>query len=208
LYAAAWVLCSALLRVWFGFRAYGRHHIPRSGGVILAINHQSYLDPVVVGCGSRRPVHFMARDTLFRGVFGLLIRALNAFPVVRGGGDVAALKQYIARVRGGKVVMLFPEGTRSRDGRIQRLLPGVGMLAVRAGAPVVPTYVSGTFDAWPRHRSLPRHAEIAIRFGSAITVERRDGESKRQHQERIRTAIDRRLRALEAQYGRTRRGQG
>jgi 1-acyl-sn-glycerol-3-phosphate acyltransferase len=193
LYNFAWVLCSLLLRLVYDFRSIGRRNIPRHGGVILAINHQ----PVVVGCGTTRPVHFMARATLFGGPFGALIRRLNAFPVERGGSDVRALREYIARVKSGNVVMLFPEGTRSTDGRLQALQPGVGMLAARAGAPIVPTYVSGTFRAWPRHRALPRWARVTIHYDRPVCVERHEGETKHEHQARVLDTIASRLARLE-----------
>jgi 1-acyl-sn-glycerol-3-phosphate acyltransferase len=198
LYCLVWGLCSTLLRVVFGFRTYGRRNVPKSGGVILAINHASYLDPVIVGCGMTRAVNFMARDSLFVGPFGWLIGALNAFPVTRGGSDVKALKEYIARVSSGRVVMLFPEGTRTRDGLLQPLMSGVGMIAARAGVPVVPTYVAGSFRAWPRHRLLPSRADVAIYYDAPVSVEKEPGEGKRQHQERIRGIIESRLKRLEA----------
>jgi 1-acyl-sn-glycerol-3-phosphate acyltransferase len=189
------------MRVFFGLRSFGRRNVPRTDGVILAVNHASYLDPVVVGCGITRPVHYMARRTLFVSLFGSLIRALNAFPVARGGADRGAVKEFIRRVRAGNVVMLFPEGTRTRDGRLGTVMPGAGALAARAGAPIVPTYIAGTFDAWPRHRKLPvpvRPDGISIYFGRPIDVERLDGESKRGHHDRICDEIASRLATLEA----------
>ncbi len=197
-YAISWIVCSTVMRVFFGQRTFGRENVPREGGVILAVNHASFLDPVVVGCGVVRQVHYMARRTLFWGPFGTLIRALNAFPVDRGGADRSAVKQFINLVRGGNAVMLFPEGTRTLDGRLGAIMSGVGALAVRAGAPVVPTYVDGTFDAWSRHRKFPRPAQVTIHFDRPIAVGRKPEESKRAHQERIRSRIVSRLRALEA----------
>lgn len=186
------------MRIFFGLRTFGRGSVPKRGGVILAVNHASFIDPVVVGCGLTRPVHYMGRATLFRGLFAALIRALNAFPVARGGADRRAVKEFISRVRAGNAVMLFPEGTRTRDGRLGPIMPGAGALAIRAGAPVVPTYIGGTFDAWPRTRKLPRRAPISIHFDRPIRVDERPGESKRERQERIRSEIASRLRALEA----------
>ncbi|MHC4199764.1 MAG: lysophospholipid acyltransferase family protein [Planctomycetota bacterium] len=197
-YRIAWVFCSAVMRVFFGLRTYGRGRIPRSGGVILAVNHASFIDPVVVGCGLTRPVHYMARATLFRGLFATLIRSLNAFPIARGGADRGAVKEFIRRARAGNVVMLFPEGTRTHDGRVGPIKPGVGALAIRAGAPVVPTYIGGTFDAWPRTRKLPRCVPLSIHFARPILMDERPGESKRKRQERIRSEIASRLRELEA----------
>jgi 1-acyl-sn-glycerol-3-phosphate acyltransferase len=198
LYELAWMFLNTILWGVYGFRSYGRRNIPKTGGVILAINHQSFFDPIAVGCGTERQVHYLARDTLFKGGLGILIRRLNAFPLKREGGDVKALKEYISRVKAGKVVMLFPEGTRSHDGRLQALMPGVGMIAVRANAPVVPTYVDGTFDAWSRHMTLPGRARISIYYDRPLSVEKLPGESKRQQQERVRELIGGRLARLEA----------
>ena len=197
-YAVAWAVCSVAMRIFFGFKIHGRSNVPRSGGVILAVNHQSYLDPVVVGCGLIRPVHFMGKTGLFRGLLGVLVRRLNSFPVERGSADRRAVKEFVRRVRAGYPVMVFPEGTRSRDGRLGRIMPGVGGIAVRAGAPVVPTYIDGSFDAWSRHRKLPRRARVSITFGRPIRVEPKAGETKRAQQQRVRTEIRLSLEALEA----------
>ena len=196
-YRFAWMVCTVTTKLFFGLRSFGRRNVPRCGGVILAVNHASYLDPVVIGCAITRPVHFMARTTLFRGAFGALIRALNAFPVERGSGDPRALREYIGRVKAGNVVLLFPEGTRTHDGRLAPIMSGVGMLAARAGAPVVPTYIDGTFRAWPRQRDLPRRARVSIFFGPPLRPERRPGETKRGCHERIRDEIAARLGELE-----------
>ena len=205
-YTLAWSVCSIVLRIFFGLRTRGRSNVPRKGGVILAVNHQSNLDPVVVGCGLTRPVHFMGKTALFRGVLGVLIRRVNAFPIRRGGADRGAVKEFIRRVQAGFPVMLFPEGTRTHDGRLGDIMPGVGGIAVRAGAPVVPTYIDGSFDAWPRHRKLPRRARLSITFGRPIPVERKAGETRHAQRERVRTEIERRLKALETRVLAAKRG--
>jgi 1-acyl-sn-glycerol-3-phosphate acyltransferase len=207
-YALVWTLCSTVLRVFFGLRTYGRSNVPRTGGLVLAVNHQSFLDPVVVGCGLTRPVHYMGRDTLFRGGLGALIRALNSFPVKRGGADRGAVKEFIRRVRLGHPVMLFAEGTRTHDGRLGVIMPGAGGIAVRAGAPVVPTYIDGAFDAWPRHRKLPEMARLSITYGRPIPVERLPDETKREQQQRVRAEIEKRLRALEVRAFAAKRRHG
>ncbi len=196
-YRLVWMTCGAVSKLLLDLRSFGRRNGPRAGGVILAVNHASYLDPVVVGCSLSRPVHFMARRTLFWGPFGVTIRALHAFPVERDSVDSKALREYIGRVKAGNVVLLFPEGTRTRDGSLGPVKPGVGMLAARAGAPIVPTYVDGTFHAWPRQRLLPKRAHVTIFFGPPLRPERRPGEAKRAYHERIRDEIVARLRGLE-----------
>ncbi len=188
-YRFAWIVCTLTMKLFFGLRSFGRRNVPRTGGVILAVNHASYLDPVVAGCGLIRPVHYMARRTLFRGLFGVLIRALNAFPVELGSGDSRALREYIGRVKSGNVVLLFPEGTRTSDGRLSPVKAGVGMLAARAGAPIVPAYIDGTFRAWPRKRGLPRKARVSIFFAPPLRPERGRDEARRAYHERIRDEI-------------------
>lgn len=199
LYRFLYVVYSNLLRIFFSFNIFGVRNVPRTGGVILAVNHQSYLDPLTVGAGARRPCQFMARSTLFRNrLFGSIIRSLGTFPVGQGSADRGALREYIQRVRAGNAVLLFPEGTRTRDGLLGAIRPGVGMLGVRTGAPVVPTYIYGGFHIWPRQRTLPRQAKMSIYFGPLVRPEGLPGESKRDRQERIRSAVERVLRGLEA----------
>ena len=199
-YNFIWLVFGAIMRTVWGFRSHGRRNVPVEGGVVLALNHASFFDPVAAGCGMLRPVHFFARDTLFVGLFGVIISRLNAFPVKRDSptGDVAAMKEYINRAKAGNVVLLFPEGTRTPDGRVKEAQPGVGMLAARAGVPVVPTYVKGSFQAWSRHRLVPGRGDMGIYYGKPFTVEKRAGETKKEQQERIRRTIQERLMALEA----------
>jgi 1-acyl-sn-glycerol-3-phosphate acyltransferase len=152
-----------------GYRLYGSQRLPMSGGVLLAANHQSFLDPVIFGLGLPRPVHFMARSSLFRRpLFGGLIRSLNAFPVRRGEVDHAAVREAIRLLGAGEMVLLFPEATRTRDGSIAPPRGGLSMIAARAGVPIVPIVVDGAFRAWPRHRRLPRPAVIRVAVGEPI----------------------------------------
>lgn len=159
-----------LFSVVFRFRALGRENVPVDGGVILAANHQSYLDPPLVGVGLDRPVHFMARKSLFEHnfLFTRLIRSLNAYPVERDRGDIAAIRETLRRLEKGAAVLVFPEATRTYTGEIGALKPGVFMMAARAAVPVVPTVIDGAFEAWPRSRLLPRPKQIAVIFGKPL----------------------------------------
>lgn len=163
----------------FGVRSRGRENVPRRGGCLIAANHQSYLDPLVVGMGVPRPIHYMARDTLFRVPgFRALIRGLNAHPIRRDSADREALKLMMELLRAGGAVLVFPEGTRTADGRIGEPKRGVGAIAARTGVPIIPTCVQGAFECWPRDRALPRPGRIRITFGPAIRAEEADrGES-------------------------------
>ncbi len=154
----------------FGFRAYHVNRVPASGAVLYVVNHQSYLDPALVAAGTIRPMHFMARRSLFVGPFGWLIRSLNAFPVDRGRTDLKAIREASGLLARGRCVLIFPEGTRSEDGRIAPLHSGFGMLARRTGARIQPVYVAGAYRAWPRQRKLPRRRPIRVLFGRPMDV--------------------------------------
>ncbi|HVE15309.1 MAG TPA: lysophospholipid acyltransferase family protein, partial [Chthoniobacterales bacterium] len=112
-------LARIFARLFFRFRIHHRERLPESGGIILAANHQSYFDPPLVGICSRRPVHYLARKTLLEWpFFGPLFPDMNVIPVDRDGNDMSALKTVIRKIREGEGVVLFPEGTRSPDGRL------------------------------------------------------------------------------------------
>ncbi len=150
-------------------RVLHRHYEPPTGGVVYISNHQSFLDPVLVGFALRRPVNYMARDSLFRiPVFGSAIRSVNAFPVRRGTADTTAMRETIRRIKNGGQVAIFPEGTRTRDGRIGKFLPGVGLPARRAADWTVPVLIDGAFEAWPRGQVLPTPADIIVQYAPPI----------------------------------------
>jgi 1-acyl-sn-glycerol-3-phosphate acyltransferase len=142
--------------------------------VLIVSNHVSVLDPPLVGGSVPRPVYFMAKEELFRvPLFGRLIAALNARPVRRDGSDMRALKGSLALLQEGRAILVFPEGTRGVEGEPPRAgRPGVGMLAVLSGAPVVPVYVSGSGAALPRGRALPRPGKVRVTFGPPLSFKR------------------------------------
>lgn len=151
-------------------------NVPLNGPLLLASNHQSFLDPILVAVALRREVHFMARDSLFKGrVFKPLIEYLNAFPVKRGMADIAAVRAILRRLEMGACVTTFPEATRTADGRVADCRGGIMIVAQRAGVPIVPVAIEGAFDAWPRTRKLPRPAKIWVEYGPAIMPEQLAG---------------------------------
>ena len=153
-------------------RVFGRHNVPRTGGVLLVCNHQSFLDPVLATLALPRECHYMARDTLFRNPhFRRLIESLNAFPIKRGTADVTAIKETLRRLKKGQLVTAFPEGTRTRDGSLGPIQPGVVLLARKARVPVVPAMILGAFEAWPRQARLPRPHPVIVAYGEAMSVE-------------------------------------
>lgn len=162
-------LCQLAFVLVFRGRVYGARNVPRSGPVLLACNHQSFLDPVLATVAIPRECHYMARDSLFRNPFlRALIESLNAFPVRRGTADLAAVKETLRRLRNNAVIAAFPEATRTPDGRLQPMRGGVALLARKAGAPLVPTLILGAYESWPRQAKLPRPRPILIAYDRPI----------------------------------------
>jgi 1-acyl-sn-glycerol-3-phosphate acyltransferase len=139
----------------------------------LVSNHQSFFDPLLVGYGLNREVDYMARDTLFKNfLFGKLIRSVNAFPVKRGEADLTAIKETLRRLKDRRAVLLFPEGTRSPDGRIREFKPGLALLARKANCPVIPVVIDGAYEAWPRTSPAPIPLKsIQVTYGHPILPE-------------------------------------
>jgi 1-acyl-sn-glycerol-3-phosphate acyltransferase len=170
-----WKLAQAFCRVMttllFDFKAYGVHNVPMRGGVLLVSNHQSYLDPVLLGVPLRRPLSYMAKSELFENkFFGMLIRSLNAFPVRQGAGDVGAVKQTIKRLQEGHLLNIYPEGTRSEDGLIGKIESGAALVVRRANVPVVPVVIHGSFEAWPRTKKLFHAHPIRVVYGPPMDL--------------------------------------
>jgi 1-acyl-sn-glycerol-3-phosphate acyltransferase len=147
----------------------GRENLPASGGVILAPNHISHLDPPLVGSAVTRPVYFMAKAELFRvPVLGSLIRRTHAFPVNRGAADRQAIRHAQELLAQGQVLVMFPEGHRSEDGCLQTPELGVAMIAARAGVPVVPVAVMGSNRALPKGAFFLHPAKIRVQIGKPV----------------------------------------
>jgi len=194
LYGVLKPLVVFLMRVWFGLRVRGAEHIPSSGPALIVSNHQSLLDPPAIGGAARRQIYFLAKAELFRiPLFGRLIRAVHARPVRREGSDPRALRTATLLLEEGKALLIFPEGTRSLDGRLGEAKAGVGMLAVKSGAPVVPAYVSGTLEALPKGSAWPRRSQVSVRFGPAIHFKAQIGAGRK---ERYREAAEEMMRGI------------
>ena len=136
---------------------------------MLAANHASFWDPPLVGICVRRQLHFMARKSLFRiPVFGRVLRSVNTLPVKRGAADLGSIRMCIRLLRSGGALVVFPEGTRTHDGQMQSFKPGFAMMAARAGVPIVPVAICGSYEAWPRHRKLPGTGRIRVAYGQPV----------------------------------------
>ncbi len=161
------------LLIWNRLRIRGAEHIPERGGVLLASNHASFLDPPVVGVGYRaRPIHFMARDTLWNSKFGTWwMDHVGCIPVSRGTGDIKALKLTIKALKEGKAVSMFPEGTRTEDGKLKEAKGGIGFIIEKSGCVVVPAYIDGSYKAHPKGAKFIKPSKVAITYGKPITQE-------------------------------------
>ena len=194
LYRIVKLLAVLFMRAWFGLRVRGMEHVPPSGPALIVSNHQSILDPPLIGGAVRRQIYFLAKAELFQiPVFGPLIRALHARPVRREGADPRALRTAAQLLEEGKALLVFPEGTRSLDGSLREGKAGVGMLAVTSGAPVVPAYVSGTREALPKGAAWPRRSQVSVSFGPALHFKARTGAGRK---ERYREAAEDMMRGI------------
>jgi 1-acyl-sn-glycerol-3-phosphate acyltransferase len=171
-YRLVHIVATPLFSALCGLRATGRRHIPRQGGALLVSNHLSHLDVFVLGMGSPRPLNYVARSTLFFPPLGALIRSVGGFPIQREGMGASGLKETLQRLRAGGIVVLFPEGTRSQDGELGPLKPGIAVLAQRAKVPIIPAGLAGTFEAWPRGRGFPHPHPIHVHYGPPIPPSR------------------------------------
>jgi 1-acyl-sn-glycerol-3-phosphate acyltransferase len=166
------VVCRLAAILFFRIRCRERKFVPLSGGGLVMSNHQSHLDPVLVGLATDRRLNYLARDTLFKfAPFRWLINSLDAIPLDREGLGLGGLKETLKRLKRGELVLIFPEGTRTRDGEVGTLKPGFCALARRAGVPLLPVGIDGAFDSWPRSQLLPAPAVIHIQFGEPLAPE-------------------------------------
>ncbi len=168
-YRLGWTFFRALYATYFRWRVFNPERVPETGGVILASNHASFLDPPLVGAGLQRGINYLARESLFRfpGV-GALLRSWSAVPVDRDGGGAAGLKAILDRLLAGGGIILFPEGTRTRDGNLQPARSGIGLVVIKSTAPVVPVRVFGTYEAYGRHIKFPRPGRVAVKYGQPM----------------------------------------
>jgi 1-acyl-sn-glycerol-3-phosphate acyltransferase len=182
LYEMGYWISMTCLTLGFRYRFEGRRHVPPTGPVLLIANHQSFLDPMIVGYAARRHLCFLARKTLFRNrFFAGLIRRCNAVPVDQEGVAKEGLKTILEQLKAGQAVLVFPEGERTLTGELQPLRPGIFLLMKRIAAPIVPVGIAGAFEALPRTRNWPKlspiilpptGANIAVCIGKPIPAER------------------------------------
>lgn len=171
-YRIARVVLRKLFFTYFQGRILHPERVPIQGPALLASNHVSFADPPLIGCCLPRSISFLARDTLFSPPwFGAVLQHLNGIPIDRDGGGPSGLKVVLGRLAKGDAVLLFPEGTRSADGRLQEARGGIGLLVTKAAVPVIPVRVFGLDRAWSRGRRFPRPHPSAIKFGNPVNLQ-------------------------------------
>ena len=169
LYTIAHVIISILAKLLFSLKVTGQENIPENGGVIIASNHLSYLDIPIMACSIKRPVNFIGKRELFTvPLLGSLLRILGGLPIDREKIDRAALREIIKRLNAGSIIVIYPEGTRSLNGRLQPGKPGVGLFVRMSGKRVVPAAIQGTDKAMPAGSWLIRPAPVSIKFGRPL----------------------------------------
>lgn len=157
------VVCRLLAVGCLGFRCSGRENLPKRGALLVLSNHQSHLDPVLIGLTLDRRLNFLARETLFGfAPFRSLILSLDAIPIDREGLGLSGLKETLARLRRGEAVVIFPEGTRSPDGELQPIKPGFCALARRADVTLLPLAIRGAHQVWPKGQLFPWPGRVEV----------------------------------------------
>ena len=165
-YRSAQFLSFSYFRFFHRFEVEGLEHIPSEGSFLLASNHLSFIDPPALGCRLPRNLHYFARDTLFKGPLGCLIRSLNSIPVNRSQLDLGTLRRVLRILSDGHPLLVFPEGTRSENGLLGEGKKGIGMLLAKSKVPVLPARIFGSYEIMGKGKSFPRIGRrLRLRYG-------------------------------------------
>ncbi|MDD5686800.1 MAG: lysophospholipid acyltransferase family protein [Elusimicrobia bacterium] len=190
IYWLGWFISKVIFEIIYLREVTGLENLPGSGSYILAANHQSYADPPLVGSCIRKPIHYIAKKELFNiPVFGWCIKKMNAFPVDRGNTDIGALKNALKILGNGDSLLVFPEGTRYKPGKIRKLKNGAAMLAVASNSPVIPVAVMNS-------DKLPSFSKLKVKFGIPMRFD--SSEAYSSITERIMSEIEK-LKEIEAE---------
>ena len=168
------IFCKLFFRIYFD----GQENIPGEGAFVLVSNHQSVLDPMLCVICMKRPVYFLARQTLFHNRFlRWFFSSVNIIPIKRerGEANLSAVKTAVSRLKQGSIICVFPEATRTLDGKISPLKPGFGLLSRRGKTPAVPLMIDGAFECWPKHKKVFSPGPISVCCGQAFTHDQIEG---------------------------------
>jgi len=185
-YFAGWTLFRLMYATYFRWQVFNAERVPVTGGVILASNHASFLDPPLVGSGLKRPINYLARESLFHNpVAGWVLRNWQAVPVDRDGGGARGLKAILDRLNKGGGIILFPEGTRTKDGKLQPARSGIGLTVIKSEAPVVPARVFGTFECYSKRWKFHKPIRLAVKYGKPMMFDALSAEAKTCDKQRV-----------------------
>lgn len=200
-YRSIYICTKKFFSLLFRHQVYGKHHLP-AGPCILAPNHASFLDPPLVAISCDEEVNFLARGSLFNNaIFKKLISHLNSYPVGGISQDITSLKLILQLLKDSKKVVIFPEGKRTPTGHLLPIKPGIGMLISKSQCPIIPVYIHGTYEAWPKKKWIPRlEGQTACVFGKPIYWEAYKDLPKKKAQEEISNAIQKSLKMLNFWY--------
>lgn len=202
-YRATRAFFDLFFKLFYNHKVYGVFNIPE-GACLIAANHASYYDPPLISASLNEEVYFLAKSSLFRNLFfQKIIKNLNAFPAIGKVEDLKAFKLISSLLRQHKKVIIFPEGFRSRDGQLSKVQTGTAAIAIRNSCPIIPTYLFGTFEIWPRKQKLPKIFNTkgtACIFGKPIYPESMVAGNKKQQQEALTKHLEASLNELKLWY--------
>lgn len=172
-YFIGWSFFLVFFKAYLSLKVIGRENIPKRGAFIFASNHSSYLDPILLGVSAHRSLNYMAQEDLFKRPFlGWALRKVRSFPVKRDESDFRAIKDALRKLAEGNPLVIFPEGTRSKDGSLKSAKPGIGFIGARSGVPVVPAYIKGAFEALPRGAASLRRRPVSVYIGMPVNFDK------------------------------------
>lgn len=192
-----------IVRLFFRLKIFGRDNLPDKGPYIVACNHASYLDPPILGAAMPRSARFLIQENLYKkGFIGWWSRSIGCVRVKRQTRDISALKEALRRLNKGRILGLFPEGTRSSDGNLKEAQAGIGFLSFKAKAPIIPAYVKGTREALPKHSRTIKLKPLSIYLGEKIEPSSfSKGEGNKELYVKITKEVMSRIAQLKEKYG-------
>lgn len=200
-YRSVRALLVFFFKAFYRHRIYGAEHLPE-GPSLIAPNHASFFDPPLIAVSCKKEIEFLAKGDLFTSKwFGSLIRRLNAHPLSKTTSDLAVFKCILQLLKSQRTVVIFPEGSRTRNGELCPIKSGITMLSLKSNCPIVPAYIHGTFEIWPAGHRFPKlRGHTACVFGTPIQPEQYQHLDKRQAQDDLAAHLDSSIKALKAWY--------